>query len=144
MPNPASIILTALLTLLVALPFVQAEDDLPRLLDLGAHKCVPCKKMAPILQRMKEDFAGVLEVQFIDVWKNPEAGKKHGIRRIPTQIFFDADGKELFRHIGFIGRKEMLARWRQLGYDFKPVTPETGSDDNKAARQKPRPGSSAP
>lgn len=107
------------------LQFVRAGDPLPKLLDLGADKCIPCKKMAPILEKMNKDFAGVLDVQFIDVWKNPEEGKKYGIQQIPTQIFFGADGKELFRHVGFFGREEMLAKWKELGYDFKPAAAET-------------------
>jgi thioredoxin 1 len=38
---------------------------------------------------------------------------------IPTQIFFDADGNELFRHEGFYARADMLAKWQELGYEFK-------------------------
>ncbi|MCC7409146.1 MAG: thioredoxin family protein, partial [Phycisphaeraceae bacterium] len=69
---------------------------LPRLVDLGASKCIPCKMMAPILDQLSQDYAGRLEVTFIDVWENPRAGEEHRVRMIPTQIFFDAQGKELF------------------------------------------------
>ncbi|VGO17387.1 Thioredoxin C-2 [Pontiella desulfatans] len=95
-----------------------AQQPLPRLLDLGAGKCVPCKTMAPILDEMKETFAGQLDVVFIDVWENEGVGGKYGIRMIPTQIFFDAEGKELFRHEGFYAREDMLAKWKELGYAF--------------------------
>ena len=88
---------------------------LPRLVDLGAGKCIPCKMMAPILDDLKKTFAGKLEVQFIDVWENPEAGKKYGVNVIPTQIFYDAQGKELFRHEGFMGKEDILAKWKELG-----------------------------
>lgn len=88
---------------------------LPRLLDLGADKCVPCKLMAPILEELKKEYAGKIDVEFIDVWKDPDAGKKHGVEMIPTQIFFDADGRELFRHTGFYGKEDILAKWRELG-----------------------------
>ena len=71
-----------------------------RLVDLGADKCIPCKMMAPILQELKKEYAGRMEVQFIDVWQNEDAGKKYGVEMIPTQIFFDANEKELFRHTG--------------------------------------------
>ena len=67
---------------------------LPRLVDLGADKCIPCKMMAPILEDLKKKYAGIFNVELVDVWKNPDAGKKYGIRLIPTQIFFDAAGKE--------------------------------------------------
>lgn len=95
-----------------------AEDARPKLLDLGAAKCVPCKMMAPILDEMTETFAASLEVEFIDVWENPDAAKSYEIRMIPTQIFFDAEGKELFRHEGFFAREDMLAKWKELGFEF--------------------------
>lgn len=95
-----------------------AQKLRPRLLDLGAGKCIPCKMMAPILDEMKETFAGQLDVEFIDVWENQQAGAQYGIRMIPTQIFFDADGKELFRHEGFFAREDILAKWQELGYAF--------------------------
>lgn len=88
---------------------------LPRLLDLGADKCVPCKMMAPILEQLKVDYEGVLIVDFLDVWKQPAAAEPYGLKVIPTQIFFSADGTELFRHEGFYSREDILAKWRELG-----------------------------
>ena len=96
-----------------------AKQPLPKLLDLGANKCIPCKAMAPILEELKKEYAGKLEVEFIDVWKNPDAGKPYGIQMIPTQIFFDATGRELFRHTGFLGKDDILAKWKELGVDLK-------------------------
>ena len=98
----------------------ETPATLPRLVDLGADKCIPCKQMAPILEEMKTTYAGQLQVDFIDVWKNPDAGGQYGIRMIPTQIFFDASGKELFRHEGFYGKEDMLAKWKELGVDLQP------------------------
>ena len=97
----------------------QATQKLPKLLDLGAGKCIPCKMMAPILEQMKTEYAGTLEVEFIDVWKNPDAGKQYAIEVIPTQIFYDATGKELFRHIGFFAKADILAKWKELGVELK-------------------------
>jgi thioredoxin 1 len=96
-----------------------ARAALPRLVDLGADKCIPCKAMAPILKELKAEYEGRMEVEFIDVWKNPDAGKAYKINLIPTQIFFDAAGKELFRHEGFVSKKDILAKWKKLGVDFK-------------------------
>ena len=61
---------------------------LPKLLDLGAKKCIPCKKMAPILEEMEKEYKGVLDVEFVDVWQaeNKERAMNHKIRGIPTQI----------------------------------------------------------
>ena len=95
-----------------------AETMLPRLLDLGAHKCIPCKKMAPILEELTKDYAGRMKVEFIDVWQNSAAGQKYKIRMIPTQIFYSTDGKELFRHEGFMSKEDILAKWTELGYTF--------------------------
>lgn len=98
-------------------PATQSKP-LPRLVDLGAGKCIPCKMMAPILEDLKKTYAGRMEVVFIDVWEDPDAGKKYGINMIPTQIFYDAAGKELFRHEGFFGKDDILAKWKELGMDL--------------------------
>jgi thiol-disulfide isomerase/thioredoxin len=92
---------------------------LPKLVDLGADKCIPCKAMAPILKDLKTEYAGRMDVEFIDVWKNPGAGKTYKIMLIPTQIFFDASGKERFRHEGFYGKEDILRKWKELGMDLK-------------------------
>lgn len=97
----------------------QTSTVLPRLVDLGAGKCIPCKMMAPILEELKTEYAGRFKVDFIDVWENPDAGKGYGIRIIPTQIFYDASGKELFRHEGFFSKADILAKWKELGIDIK-------------------------
>ncbi len=52
------------------------------------------------------------------MWKNPGAGEAYGIKLIPTQIFFAADGTELFRHEGFFATEDILAKWRELGVDL--------------------------
>ena len=97
---------------------------LPRIVDLGAGKCIPCKMMAPVLEALKKEYAGRMNVEFIDVWENPDAGKPYGIEMIPTQIFFDAEGKELFRHVGFFAKEDILGKWKELGVDMmaKPAT----------------------
>jgi thioredoxin 1 len=95
------------------------KADLPRLVDLGADKCIPCKMMAPVLKELKKEYAGLMEVEFIDVWKTPDAGKAYRINLIPTQIFFNASGKELFRHEGFFSKADILAKWKELGIDLK-------------------------
>jgi len=91
---------------------------LPRLVDLGAGKCIPCKAMAPILEGLKAEYAGRMEVQFIDVWKDPDAARPYDIRIIPTQVFQGADGKELARHEGFMAKDEILARWKAVGVNL--------------------------
>jgi thioredoxin 1 len=100
-----------------AIPSV--PGPLPKLVDLGATKCIPCKTMAPILEEAKKLYAGIAEVEFIDVWENREAGPKYGIRTIPTQIFFDREGKEVFRHEGVFSMEEIQKQFEALGAKLK-------------------------
>ena len=97
---------------------------LPLLIDIGAKQCIPCKMMAPILDELKREYAGVLNVQFVDVWENPNAGQKYRIRAIPTQIFYDASGRELYRHMGFMSKEQILNAFKELGIDLKPIPPK--------------------
>jgi thioredoxin 1 len=92
---------------------------LPRLVDLGADKCIPCKMMKPVLEELDAEYKGKLQVEFYDVWKDPAPGQQYGIRVIPTQIFFNPDGKELFRHEGFFSKEDILAKWKKLGFELK-------------------------
>ncbi len=94
------------------------KGSLPKLVDLGAGKCVPCKMMAPLLEELKVEYKDRLEVAFIDVWKKPDEAKKYGIKIIPTQIFYDVSGKELFRHEGFFSKEDILAKWKELGVEL--------------------------
>jgi thioredoxin 1 len=104
-----------------------AKPSLPRLVDLGADKCIPCKMMAPILAELAQEYAGQLDVVFIDVWKKREEAPRYGIRVIPTQIFYGADGKELFRHLGFFAKNDILAKWKELGVELKEPAPAKGN-----------------
>ena len=98
------------------------SNALPRLVDLGAGKCIPCKLMAPILEDLKKTCAGKLTIQFIDVWENPKAGEEYGVKLIPTQIFYDAAGKELFRHEGFYSQEDILAKWKEFGVELEQAS----------------------
>ncbi len=100
------------------------SSKLPKLVDLGADKCIPCKMMAPVLKELKTEYEGRMEVEFIDVWKKPDAAKQYKFQIIPTQIFFDASGKELFRHEGFFGKEDILKKWKELGLEFNPKAPK--------------------
>lgn len=95
-----------------------AGAQLPRLVDVGAGKCIPCKAMAPILDQLRVDYAGRMDVVFVDVWKDPAAGEPYRIRMIPTQVFYGADGRERARHQGFMSREEILAQWKALGVEL--------------------------
>jgi thioredoxin 1 len=106
-----------------------AKKKLPRLLDLGGASCMVCKQMAPILEEVMREQAGKIEVQFIDVWKDPAAGRKHGIKLIPTQVFYDLNGKEFFRHEGFYPKSEILAVFAKRGIPL--AKPPAGAEQAK-------------
>jgi thioredoxin 1 len=85
------------------------------MIDLGAKKCIPCKMMAPIMEKMEKKYEGRAAIVFIDVWEHREQARRFGIRGIPTQIFFDADGKEVVRHLGFMPEEAIVKALSQLG-----------------------------
>jgi thioredoxin 1 len=120
----------------VAAPAAVAK--LPKLLDLGATRCIPCKMMAPILEKLKQDYAERLEVEFIDVWQNPDAAKQYKIEMIPTQIFYGDTRKELFRHVGFISREDILAKWKELGIDLsrRPVPADSAKPSGASSQDR--------
>ncbi|MHC4641843.1 MAG: thioredoxin family protein [Planctomycetota bacterium] len=97
-------------------PPVQA---IPRLVDVGAKTCIPCKLMAPILEELKKEYAGRLQVDFLDLSINTDYAGQYGVRVIPTQIFYNAAGKELFRHEGFYSKEDILAKFKDLGVELK-------------------------
>jgi thioredoxin 1 len=85
------------------------------LVDLGSEFCLPCKMMAPVLEKIEKRFKGKAAVTYIDIDKFPDQIKRFGVRLIPTQIFFDRQGKEVYRHQGFLGEKEILAKFKEMG-----------------------------
>jgi thioredoxin 1 len=106
--------------------------DMPRLLELGSVSCIPCQMMAPILDGLRREFAGRLQVDFIDVREHQEVAEVLGVRTIPTQVFFDASGRELFRHTGFFPKEDIVAKWRELGVDLMPSSPQSAPEQDAA------------
>ena len=88
---------------------------MPTMVDLGANECIPCKMMVPIMEKVEKKYQGKAAIIFIDVWKNKEPAKRFGIRAIPTQIFFDKEGKEIYRHEGFMGEAEIDRIFKKMG-----------------------------
>ena len=89
--------------------------DTVTMVDLGANACIPCKMMAPILEELAAEYRGRAAIIFIDVCQNPDAGKKFKVSMIPTQIFFDRSGKEVYRHSGFMDKKTIIAQLATMG-----------------------------
>ena len=87
----------------------------PTVIDLGARTCVPCKKMAPILESLSSEYRGKAGVLFIDVHEDQDAAKRFRVQMIPTQIFFNVKGKEVSRHMGFMDKEALLKELKAAG-----------------------------
>ncbi|MEA4871784.1 MAG: thioredoxin family protein [Synergistaceae bacterium] len=85
---------------------------LPILIDFGADSCVPCKEMAPVLEKLNKKYQGKVIIKFVDVWRNPKLAENFPVQVIPTQFFFNSDGSPLaqeanppFDVIGYINKE---------------------------------------
>ena len=94
---------------------IDFSKHLVTFIELGADKCIPCKAMQPIMKEIAAEYKGQVQVIFYDVWKNPEPGRKYGIQLIPTQVFMDKNGKELFRHTGLFPKPELVEFLKKQG-----------------------------
>jgi len=87
----------------------------PTVADFGARTCVPCKKMAPLLEELNLELQGRANVLFTDVWTTQSLAQKYRVQMIPTQIFFDTSGKEIKRHMGFMSKGDILNELKAAG-----------------------------
>lgn len=94
---------------------IDFSKHLVTFIELGADRCIPCKAMQPIMREIAEAYAGKIQVVFYDVWKDPEPGRKYRIQLIPTQVFIDQKGNEIFRHVGLFPKEEILKMLKDKG-----------------------------
>ena len=92
------------------------------MVDLGAKKCIPCKMMAPILVKLEKAYHGKANIVFIDVWENRDQAPRFKISAIPTQIFFDENGEEVYRHVGFLDEKSIIEQMTKMGVDEPDIS----------------------
>jgi thioredoxin 1 len=90
-------------------------DGKPTLVDFGSNSCIPCRELRPVLEKIRKDFAGKLEVLIIDVQKYAKLAGEYQVQVIPTVIFFDAAGKEVSRHQGFMSESRIKEQLVKLG-----------------------------
>ena len=122
------IVLTVVMSVICAyfvLPGSSLAENIPEvpvkgmvtMLDLGATSCIPCKMMIPVMEKVEKKYKGKAAVVFIDVWKHRDQARRFKIRAIPTQIFFDKDGKEVYRHVGFMSEAQIDQQFQKMGLD---------------------------
>jgi thioredoxin 1 len=92
-------------------------NGLPLLLEVGSDTCVPCVAMEEVLEELRRDYKNVLHVEFLHA-KNTEEVKKLEVHAIPTQIFYNADGNEFFRHVGFFSAQEIVSVFKDHGINL--------------------------
>ena len=92
-----------------------AQSSLPKLLDFGRGTCIPCKKMAPILKDLAEEYKGRVDIKIIEVQHEREMTQANRIRLIPTQVFYDAKNVEVFRHEGFMDKEAIKKVFDTMG-----------------------------
>ena len=102
----------------------EKAERLPRLLELGGETCINCMMMAPVLRELRAEYGARLKVEFIDVMEDKQAAQEYGVRLVPTQVFYDSQANELFRHEGFFAKADILAKWKELGIELgSPASP---------------------
>ncbi|MEO0184617.1 MAG: thioredoxin domain-containing protein [candidate division WOR-3 bacterium] len=99
-------------------PLSQAlKSGRPVLADFGRGTCIPCKMMQPILEKLQKEYAGKAEILIIDVGEYASLARQYKIMMIPTQIFFDKSGKEVYRHQGFMPEQDIISQLKKLGVE---------------------------
>ncbi|MFC1916180.1 thioredoxin family protein [Chloroflexota bacterium] len=89
----------------------------PTLAEFGRGICIPCKEMKPILEELSVEYKYELNVVIVEVDDNVDLTRQFGIMMIPTQIFLDSDGKEVFRHVGFYPKEEIIVQLKKMGIE---------------------------
>jgi len=116
--------LLSALVILCLIPFAFAGPheggDVPvkgmvTMIDLGRDKCLPCKMMAPIMEKLEKQYRGKAAIILIDIAKDYDRAKRFTFRAIPTQIFFDKEGKEVYRHVGFMSEEAIVEQLKKMG-----------------------------
>ncbi len=103
---------------LTSIPLEQAlSSGKPTLAEFGWRTCIPCKEMKPILEELALEYQGKLNVVIIEVYEHEELTRQNEIMVIPTQIFFDSNGREVTRHMGFWPKEEIIAQFKKMGVE---------------------------
>jgi thioredoxin 1 len=89
----------------------------PTLAEFGSSSCIPCKQMKPILEELKAEYEGKLNVVIVEVYEQEELTREYKIMAIPTQIVFDSSGIEVTRHMGFWAKEDIIAQLKEMGVE---------------------------
>lgn len=87
----------------------------PVVVDFGASMCIPCKKLRPILRELSREYSGKAHFLIIDVYESRSLAREYRIQLIPTLIFFNSQGKEIYRHMGFWEKDSIVKKLKEVG-----------------------------
>jgi len=87
----------------------------PTMADFGKGWCVPCKMMVPVLKQAAQDYWGKANIVFVELDEYTDLGRQYRIATMPTQIFFNAKGEEVSRHMGYMGTEDIERELAALG-----------------------------
>jgi thioredoxin 1 len=90
-------------------------DGKPLLVDFGANSCVPCRQMRPVLKEVEKEYSGKAKILVIDVYKYQSLAREYKVQVLPTLVFFDSKGKEVFRHFGILEKEKIVAKFKEIG-----------------------------
>jgi thioredoxin 1 len=104
-------------------PESNTEDDFkkaiisgkPMLVDFGANSCLPCRQLRPVLKEIAKEHTGKANILVIDVYKYQDLAREYKIQLIPTLVFFDVKGKEVFRNVGILEKEKIVAKLKEIG-----------------------------
>jgi thioredoxin 1 len=83
------------------------KSDVPVLVDFTATWCGPCRQLAPIVEKLADEFQGKVKVGKLDIDDAPEVTKKYGVRSVPTVIVFEG-GTKKGTQIGLATREKLV------------------------------------
>jgi len=87
----------------------------PFLVDFGSNSCLPCRQIRPILKEIEKEYTGKAQVLIVDVYKFQDLAQEYRVSLIPTLVFFDKGGKEVFRHVGAWDKASIVGKLKEAG-----------------------------
>ena len=85
------------------------------IIEFGGPTCIPCKRMQPILTELQQQFGARALVRNFYVAEHLKEANAHRVMVMPTQVVFDATGREVARHMGFWPKEEFAAALAKAG-----------------------------